>query len=295
MRQLLCWFLGLSGFGFFSCSGGGSYIEVVDSNGQALSGAAVRIWEQVPPEASFLEKRTGKQGRVPVATLPEWTRGYIHRAVLITVHASGRAPGLIEWGEKPRQGARIVLDPGRVLKMRVEDRDGNPVPQVSIEILFWRGGNWLNESRVTDEEGSLCWEHFPPEPVVCRAWGPDGSERLFEVPAGISDCEVVMENASSFPGVVVSASSGDPIDGAVVEWIPVFFGHERDWSDASRMAASEGIFKLELPPAPQQPALDSTVMEGDWRVRFSAPGYRSVTAESLPDHIPWKVELESIE
>jgi hypothetical protein len=55
----------------------------------------------------------------------------------------------------------IQLQPGAVLRLRVLDEAGSPLPEARVELAHWQQGNGLQWSGLTDSEGRIAWDSAP--------------------------------------------------------------------------------------------------------------------------------------
>ena len=132
----------------------------------------------------------------------------------LTIKAEGYAPGLLDldvWdGMEP---LRVQLELGRVLRGRVVDTGGNPLPGTHVFADTWRRHRTLTWLTLTDEEGRFTWTSAPPDEVlfdILRA-GYRGRRRVPMIASG-EERQVVLCKAFWVGGTVRDAATGAPVE-----------------------------------------------------------------------------------
>ena len=146
---------------------------------------------------------------------------------------------------------RITLQPGRVLRLRVVNGKGEPVPNANVWLNTFDHGpigrdaktpalTQVEFNRKTDAEGRVEWEGAPDQELsfdiaasgYMRVGGvkarPDGSEHLVTLPTALT-----------ISGTVRDASSGQPIPKFRIitgwpQWDPINNGTNAQWSTLDR-------------------------------------------------------------
>ncbi len=142
--------------------------KVTDADGKALAGAFVRTQFNNQQR----EAKTGPDGAYTLVGCEP-----VRTAVVVT--AKGYAPDLksvLIASEGPP--VDFTLQPGRKIRVRVVDSDGNPIPRTRIFFQDWRGDRHDYELdkvlQYADENGVWEWNDAPADAVVCDICPPGG-------------------------------------------------------------------------------------------------------------------------
>ena len=142
--------------------------KVTDERGAAVVGAIVRT--------KFMnDEREAKTGADGVYSLVGCEP--VRTAIVVT--AKGHGPDLENVQIEPGMpGVDFTLQPGRKIRVRVTDAEGNPIPRTRIFFQDWRGDRHTYELgmvlQYADENGVWEWNDAPADPVVCDICPPGG-------------------------------------------------------------------------------------------------------------------------
>jgi beta-lactamase regulating signal transducer with metallopeptidase domain/uncharacterized GH25 family protein/thiol-disulfide isomerase/thioredoxin len=243
--------------------------QVADPSGKPVKGA-VLLWGDTPYWQKSVPPRVADaEGHFQFPVMPNGPQR-------ITVLAKGWMPDsrMIEIGPG-MQPANFQLKPGKKLRIRFVDRDGKPVPNVSVTIAEWRhvrelsiNPNWKVPVPIpskSNREGVYEWD-WAPDDMVKLNISKQGFAWMRETPftADGREHSQVMSSILQISGTVREAASGKPIDNflaiPIIHFRPEFSALER------RQARQEhaGRFALEF---------DRTDVEHG--VQIEAPAYRA--------------------
>ena len=160
--------------------------RIVDTNGEPIKGATVAQgsdrWGSHYPSTT-----TDKEGRFTFDNTKPGT-------MVLTVQASGFAPELKELTVyKNIAPVELRLEPGRTIKGRVVDINGNPISEAFVSADTWRGHRSIDWRVRTDADGRFCWKDAPSDDVLFdigqtgymsvrgRAMSPSDSEYVIAI------------------------------------------------------------------------------------------------------------------
>jgi beta-lactamase regulating signal transducer with metallopeptidase domain/thiol-disulfide isomerase/thioredoxin/protocatechuate 3,4-dioxygenase beta subunit len=248
---------------------------VTDPQGKPVAGAVVVRGERPYWEWGSQEVRTDDKGLYRLPPLP---RG----PLTITVVAPGWMPAQKKVDLQP--GAKPVdfhLEPGKELRIRFVDRAGKPIPNVSVSIDKWRGGEALYNHRhpnvlntqipnQADKDGLYHWTWAPGDAVTYRFWKEGYADHEVALTADGREQTVTLPQILRISGKVSDAATGRPVEGVTA--IPV-------------LEFSPGRLHVERQAKKTFPGGSYTI-EGDrtdvaYRVRIEAEGYRSATSDAV--------------
>ena len=179
---------------------------VLGLDGKPVEGATVRYGgfsgsNTIPPQP------TDKNGRFSYAAISG-------ESVVLTARAKGCAPELQEFrmGDQ-KQDVKIQMSPAKVMRGRVVDSTGKPIPKASISVDTWRGQRAMETFLRTDKDGRFVWSEAPVDGVLCNI-GAEGFLQRMNVPLMASDKEltVTLTREVHVHGTVVDAQTQQPID-----------------------------------------------------------------------------------
>ncbi len=145
---------------------------VVDVVGKGIAGAVV-VWGDKPRTTlGSQEVFTDADGRFQLPPLPIGPMN-------VTVVAPGWSPAQrkVEIGRPDHGSVRFNLEPGKKLRIRFVDLEGNAIPDVRVDIIGWRGsGALFNDQppdvvdtkipRQADKDGVYTWGWAPADEVT---------------------------------------------------------------------------------------------------------------------------------
>jgi beta-lactamase regulating signal transducer with metallopeptidase domain len=185
----------------------GTVVEgrVVDSKGAAVVGAKARLGTD-RFGTDLPEAVTDSAGRFQIRRAPEGSSA-------VTVQAEGHSPDVqaVVVG-KANKELQFVLQPGHLLRVRMVDSSGQPLPNAAISADTWRGYRTLDKRLTANKDGEVAWDGAPPD-VVKYAAGSQGLSSQRQVPLVASDEVQVLTLLPSvvFSGRVLDATTGEPI------------------------------------------------------------------------------------
>ncbi len=188
---------------------------VVDELGSLVGGAKVTSncdWAE--PTAS---QWTGPDGRFRFANIssePRWAPPESTISFL-TVQAEGYSPEDFRFnGPVPPAESRFTLSRGAVLRGRVVDESGRPVPKATVQVCSHSNAKRFEWTATTDADGRFEWLSAPPKPefyvVDARGyqplpevqWAADGAEHLVTlrtIPPPVRIFGTAVDDASGKP------------------------------------------------------------------------------------------------
>ncbi|MCA1685981.1 MAG: carboxypeptidase regulatory-like domain-containing protein [Planctomycetia bacterium] len=241
--------------------------SVVDTAGRPVQGAKAvlghDIWGSNAPEG-----KTDERGEF---TLENCSPG----PSIVTVQADGFAPQFqdvrVEEGAKTGAVA-FRLEPASVIRARVVDVVGKPVPEAHFAADTWRGHRSVMYRGKTDAEGRFDWKSAPRDAVQFDVY-KSGYMRRRQHPIVASDAEqvVVLHPELSVSGRVTDASTGEPVPSFRVIRGMTFEGRDQvSWSrnEATEFAGGRFTETFDMP------------MKG-WHLRVEAPGYKPADSRAF--------------
>ena len=133
--------------------------------------------------------------------------------IILTVQAGGFAPDLKDMIlDNNTPPVTFELEPGRTLKGRVVDVNGNPVAGVSVNADTWRGYRSISFQCSTDGEGRFTWPDAPADGVLFSL-GKQGymNDRQKTLTASDTEQIVTLHPELQISGTVTDAESGATI------------------------------------------------------------------------------------
>ena len=115
------------------------------------------------------------------------------------------------------------LKPGKKLRIRFVDRDGKPIPRVSVSIERWNGvrnlmtePNWhvrLDIPTRANDQGVFEWDWAPGDAVNCN-FDAGGYASMREIAVAAADREhvQVLNKVLQISGIVRDVATGKPIE-----------------------------------------------------------------------------------
>ena len=249
---------------------------VTDAEGKPVAGAVV-VWGDNPYlDEGSQEVLTDEEGVYHLAKQPPGP-------LTVTAIAPGWKPTLRKIEMEPEmEPVDFRLEAGSLLRIRFVDPSGTPVPEVSVSIAQWRGGESLYnykhsnvlDTRIpvwADEAGLYEWTWAPDDPVTYRFWKQGFADLEVELTADGTEQSVTITPELRISGTVTDASTGEPIDRVTA--IPVI-EFRSNFLQVNRMGGMRtfpgGRF-----------AIDFDRADFAHRVRIEADGYRSAMSDAF--------------
>ena len=136
----------------------------------------------------------------------------------IVVRADGFAPEMESslWFKADMPPIDIIIKPGKTLRAKVVDTDGNPIPKAVFFVEHWGALSYpsavLDGRREADDEGKFVWENAPAGEVVFTVQA--GNYRALRgqaITADDSEHTFTLRPAMKVSATVVDAKTGLPI------------------------------------------------------------------------------------
>ena len=166
-------------------------VAVSDANGE------FQITQQITKDAEKLARR-----------------GRPDEASQFVIEAKGYAPELIEVGSDDKRLA-IQLKPGKTLRGRVVDQQGNPVEKAWVGAQSWRGHRRAvgSKSANTDNDGRFLFEDMPADEIIfdISKRGMMSTEN-FPMIAGAKTYTIKMMPPFVVKATVTDMETGEPIE-----------------------------------------------------------------------------------
>jgi protocatechuate 3,4-dioxygenase beta subunit len=239
---------------------------VTDQAGQPVADAELLTGKDRFCSGSKPSYRTDAAGRFSFVHAPE-------ARVSLTVKSAGHAPALAEFpvmaGMAP---LRIVVGPGRSLRVRVVDATGAALAATYIFADTWRRHRSLEWHTKTGADGRFTWDCAPPDEVLFD-FLKTGCRNARRVPLTASDEEqmVVLLKPLSLSGRVTEAQTGAPIEAFRLISGYAFANQRICWRWEHAVAFSDGHYEA--------PFKHDRQGDRKWFLRVEAEGYRPAVSE----------------
>ena len=245
---------------------------ILDSDGQPVPEAKLEV--QSPPEAVLgsLRERMAVRQILSATNQADGTfmvRGCAPGANQVAIEAAGFVSTKVEvQSETNSPPLRIVLQRGKVLRLRVVDQTGAPVSNAEVEI---------SDSRTllrTDAEGRLHWAGAAAEDVALQVRAPGYiSAESVTVKADGQEHLITLASSLTISGTVRDAATGQPVPHfrIIPGWPRVVrLTHTTNfqWQSTAEVpwiSSAEGKFRQMVAEAASQ--------ETDLAFKFDAEGY----------------------
>lgn len=182
---------------------------VVNENDIPVSGARVFTHED-RFDSDAPSTKTDAEGKFEFKHfLPTRTENKI----VLTVQTDGYAPAMQTYPmTKEFEPVIFTLAKPNIIKARVIDPKGNPVPGANVYAEYWRGFRSLKWQSKSDSDGRFQWDNAPADEVEFDV-DKSGKMRISRVELIASDKEheIVMGQQLVVSGTVVDADSNEPI------------------------------------------------------------------------------------
>jgi len=214
--------------------------RVTDEAGKPIVGALVRT--------KFLNDiREAKTGNDGVYRLT----GCEPRAARIVVSAKGRATDMKELSIDSEMGpVDFQMKPGGMVRIRVLDERGNPVPKARILFQRWRGPfsyfEFNHVNQYADQNGLWVWNEAPLDEFKADICPPDGME-LLEQPLIAREEEYVFRLPAALvvSGKVIDAVTKKPVKAfRVVPGIRWSSETHMNWARGESFLATDGNYRI---------------------------------------------------
>jgi len=177
--------------------------EVTDEHGYRVAGARVCADRVVIEGHGVL---TESDGSFVLPVLAPGTN-------TVTVTANGFAPQRIPVQMASNTAPLVVrLKPGALLRIRVLEESGAPLPGTRLELDRWQQPSTLRWSAVTDSDGRIVWDSAPSDPLTfsARKDGWCGAKNITLIADG-QEHTVKLRAPLAVTGHVTDAATKQPI------------------------------------------------------------------------------------
>jgi RNA polymerase sigma factor (sigma-70 family) len=233
---------------------------VEDEQGKPIAGAKICVSRWADPKRPAAVTDTRGNFRVAKLTGP----------VPITVVADGYAPERSANVDPSQTPIRIQLKPASVLRIRVVDSSGQPVPQADVAIEEWREHGALELREPTDNNGVFEWRSAPGDALkVCILKPGYLISRNNEVRANGADQVITIRQQFRVTGRVVDAETGERL--ASFKAVPGY-GILPKWDIGETTAGRDGQYDLSFSEA-----------DPPYSIRVTAQGYTQVDSTPMTD------------
>jgi RNA polymerase sigma factor (sigma-70 family) len=192
--------------------------EFVLTRGIHVAGSVVNQYGQpiLQAEVSTIQDRfvvndPGKTVNVDASghfVFPPTTAG----TIALTITASGYAPDLqrveVKEGMSP---VRIVLSPGKTIRARIVDQNGQPIVHASYRMIGWRYLESLTIRGMTDGNGQLVVRDAPDDAIEFMIDKDRHQSIVTSLVAGTGETTLTMPVQPTVRGTVTDADTGKPI------------------------------------------------------------------------------------
>ncbi len=218
---------------------------------------------------------------------------------LVTANAKGYAVTTIEANLAPdAEPIRLVVHPGKVLRLRVVNNAGQPIPKAQIFYEVWGGrGTLMNGGSATppqleyspkaDKDGRAVWTNAPDVELAFDAEAPGylRSDNTLIRPDG-EEHTITLSKALSVHGAVVDESTGQPISHFRIaigwpDFDPINNKTNAHWSNIGRfwIDFANGKYNQKLEEYPI-----GGMQNRGYFLKFVSPGYAPLVSRLIgPD------------
>jgi protocatechuate 3,4-dioxygenase beta subunit len=183
--------------------------EVTDADGQPVAEASVLVGSR--GEVHSRETLSDSNGAFMLT-------GCAPGKTLVTVVADGFPALAVAADLSPdTPPMRLILGPGRTLRLRVVDGAGQPLAGASVGLALRDVNPQVSFSARTDHEGRLVWEHAPDQELLFEIWAPKcvGSQEVTVRPDDLEHVITVTLPRGRMrlvvTGTVSDADTGEPL------------------------------------------------------------------------------------
>ena len=245
--------------------------RVTDNTGSPVAGAGVTTVQDAHVVNDYgSTAETGADGRFVLKHLRA-------ARVNVTVTRKGFSPQVER--VEVKQGmpeVAVMLEPGKVIRAKVTDPVGRPIPQAIVRVEGWRSGEALSWSGRTDPSGRFEMPDAPADGATFQISAKSFRSILRKhIPAAETDVVVTMRPEPVVRGTVVDAATKKPLEKfRVIEGIALWEARPPFFKWDSRKAFEGGAYQHTFEPH------DEVVAS---YVRVEADGYRPAVAGPVPD------------
>ncbi len=249
---------------------------VTDNEGRPLSDVRVVFGERGSGSPSKPMRQTDAEGKFRFGGLSLEGRGM--EKPILSFLKEGYAPELLELDPTTMPiEPRVVLRPGKALRLKFTDAAGTPIPRVMIAIHGWRGHRPFSLAFEADERGFLEWKDAPSDGVTFAIMH-DSIQREDRVLTATYETQtIVLARPMVITGRVIDARTKQPLPVFRVVRGRYFPEHPRTWSDwrhDSPQPFTQGEYRCTLGEPVRMHNADHSPGEiGAHRLRVEADGY----------------------
>lgn len=181
---------------------------ITDADGNPLVGVKVALGDNRQQRAQL--KNTDAEGEYLFGNVPSGQ-------TLVTVFSPEFAPDLRQISPvKGMDPVDFQLRPGKPLRIRVTDAEGQPVSNVRVYLNEWRGTHALDGIGIPDrtgQDGTFLWQNAPADDLIVAFYHENlMSSNSHSLKAGEEQHEIELGPALVVNGTVVDAATGKPVE-----------------------------------------------------------------------------------
>ena len=215
--------------------------RVIDANGKPIEGASVAQGSD-RHGSHYPSTQTNSEGRFSFENVRPGE-------MVLTVQANSYSPDLkhftVNQGMEPLE---FRLEPGRPIRGRIVDNEGQPLAGAFVAADSWRGHRSLMWRVDTDAQGRFEWHEAPADEVLIDM-GKQGymSVRNYGMSPSEQEYEITMPDILKIHGKVVDAESGEPIpEFKLLSGIDWGDGRSVYWQHRSSKTYTQGHYETEF-------------------------------------------------
>jgi uncharacterized GH25 family protein len=168
--------------------------------------------------------------------------------ISLTAYAKGFAPQRKRFlVTETNSDAPFQLDKGNVLRLRVQDLKGRPVPQARVAVESWQGRPTTSWQWETDQQGQVVWDSAPADDVLYTI-NHVGYESLCaqSLKADGQGHTVTLVKHLRISGNVVDADTSAPVPEFRIVTGQLHINHY-DWNATNILDGKKGTYLITLP------------------------------------------------
>jgi thiol-disulfide isomerase/thioredoxin len=232
----------------------------LNSSGRPLTNASV-IFQQNSPLSERRFLRTDAQGRFrTMASAPgSGTLNLVLENQTPKYAAVNIAPGM--------PPVELKLDPPRVLRGKVQDRNARPVAGARVRVDQWQGTtDLLRFSALTDEQGTFVWTGAPVDQVTFFVSKTNFSNTRSSFSGNIENITITLSRPAGIYGKVFDAETKKPIETFTIIPGRKYSTNEKriNWDRSDMLRGFAGEYSMRL---------SSYYFQPEARLLIEAPGY----------------------
>ena len=249
---------------------------VTDAQGRPLEGVKVICGEDGADSSSTPTRSTDARGYFRFGSIALTHHG---KPAVLSFQKSGYAPVMLEL--EPTSAPilkNVTLRPGKSLRVRFIDSEGEPIPGAALAMNAWKGYRPFHRRFIADGTGVAHWPDAPEDAVEYSILHIGYQIVDTSLTASDDVQTVVLRRSTKVTGRVVDAQTQQPIPAfslVVGRFFPERGSHSSLWNYAWVYPHTGGKYQCSLGrPARIRGAHGHPGQEGFHRLRIEAPGYQ---------------------